>query len=211
MGEKFRVRENSMKKIGTLLIVSAIAMIAFYYVYQISIDKKIEQEVNNYIEETTIIDNEEIEEVVEVTEKKEEPKREINYTAILEIPSINLKRGVVDSTNNFKSLNYAISVDRHSKYPNSNGNFILYAHSGSSSIAYFRKLDKLEINDMINVYYNGVKYHYKIFNIYNIEKTGKTTVLNSTNQKYITLITCDQRYKNKQLVVVGEFIGEGEY
>lgn len=205
-----------MKKFGWILIFTGALMIIFYNVYVSSINIVENEKAEEYIEITS--SSEEVEEIEEVVneeiieeEKKEEPKYEINYTAVLEIPKINLKRGVVDSTNNFKSLNYAISVDGHSKYPNNNGNFILYAHSGSSSIAYFRKLDKLEINDMINVYYNGVKYHYKIFNIYNIEKTGKTTVLNSTNQKYITLITCDQRYKNKQLVVVGEFIGEGEY
>lgn len=211
MGEKFRVRENSMKKIGTLLIVSAIAMIAFYYVYQISIDKKIEQEVNNYIEETTINDSEEIEEVVEITEKKEESKREINYTAILEIPSINLKRGVVDSTKNFNSINYAISVDKNSNYPEYMGNFILYAHSGNSSIAYFKNLNKVELNDSVYVYYNGVKYKYKIFDKYDIEKTGKAKVINSKQDKYITLITCNQNRKNYQIVLVGKLVEELNY
>lgn len=200
-----------MKKIGTLLIVSAIAMIAFYYVYQISIDKKIEQEVNHYIEETTIIDSEEIEEVVEVTEKKEEPKREINYTAILEIPSINLKRGVVDSTKNFNSINYAISVDKNSNYPKYMGNFILYAHSGNSSIAYFKNLNKVELKDSVYVYYNGIKYKYEIFDKYDIEKTGKAKVINSKQDKYITLITCNQNRKNYQIVIVGKLVEELKY
>ena len=81
---------------------------------------------DNYIEETKVIDDEEI-----ITEndvqKKESIKKEINYTAVIEIPSVNLKRGVVDSTSNFNSINYAISVDKNSNYPDKEGNFILYA------------------------------------------------------------------------------------
>lgn len=201
-----------MKKIGILLIIGAIVMIAFYYVYQIAIDKKIEQEVNNYIEKTTTINNENVvEEVVEPIEKKEEPKREINYTAVLEIPSINLKRGVVDSTKNFNSINYAISVDKNSNYPEYMGNFILYAHSGNSSIAYFKNLNKIELKDSVYVYYNGVKYKYEIFDKYDIEKTGKAKVINSKQDKYITLITCNQNRKNYQIVIVGKLVEELNY
>ena len=201
-----------MKKIGILLIIGAIGLIAFYYVHQIATDKKIEQEVNNYIEETTIMNNEnDVEEVVEPIEKKEETKREINYTAILEIPSINLKRGVVDSTKNFNSINYAISVDKNSNYPEYMGNFILYAHSGNSSIAYFKNLNKVELKDSVYVYYNGVKYKYEIFDKYDIEKTGKAKVINSKENKYITLITCNQNRKNYQIVIVGKLVEESNY
>lgn len=201
-----------MKKIGILLIIGAIGLIAFYYVHQIATDRKIEQEVNNYIEETTIMNNEnDVEEVVEPIEKKEEPKREINYTAILEIPSINLKRGVVDSTKNFSSINYAISVDKNSNYPNEMGNFILYAHSGNSSIAYFKNLNKVELKDSVYVYYNGVKYKYEIFDKYDIEKTGKAKVIDSKQNKYITLITCNQNRKNYQIVIVGKLVEELNY
>ena len=126
-----------MKKFGWILIFTGALMIIFYNVYVSSINIVENEKAEEYIEITS--SSEEVEEIEEVVneviieeEKKEEPKYEINYTAVLEIPKINLKRGVVDSTNNFKSLNYAISVDRHSKYPNNNGNFILYAHSGSS-------------------------------------------------------------------------------
>ena len=201
-----------MKKIGSLLIISAISMIAFYYVYQITINKRVEQEVDNYIEETTIIDNENIEnEVVEIMEEKKETKSEINYTAILEIPSINLKRGVVDSTKNFNSINYAISVDKNSNYPDKKGNFILYAHSGNSSIAYFKNLNKVNVGDKIYIYYNGTKYQYEIYDKYDIEKTGKAKVKSSNSNNYITLITCNQNKKNKQIVVVGKLVNSTTY
>lgn len=198
------------KKIGIGLVLLGIMIIAFYFVYQRGLEVKNDNEVEIYIEKTKI------QEEVEVP--KEEPKEEINnktysinYTAVLEIPSINLKRGVVDNTKGFKSINYAISVDNSSNYPNNNGNFILYSHSGNSNIAFFNKLYKLEINDDIYVYYNGMKYHYRIFNKYDIEKTGKAKIINLKDNKYITLITCNQNKKGYQIVIEGKLVDESNY
>lgn len=67
------------------------------------------EEIYYYDDEEIITEND--------NQKKESIKQEINYTAVIEIPSINLKRGVVDSTSNFNSINYAISVDKNSNYP----------------------------------------------------------------------------------------------
>lgn len=44
-------------------------------------------------------------------------KNKINYTAILEILTISLKSGIVNSTKNFYSINYAISADKNGNYP----------------------------------------------------------------------------------------------
>jgi len=200
-----------MKRLGVLLIIGAISMVAFYCVYQMSINKKVEREVNNYIEETSIEEEINIENSDDLVEENKTEQREINYTAIIEIPKINLKRGVVDSTKNFSSINYAISVDKNSNYPNENGNFILYAHSGNSNIAYFRNLNKVNKNDSIYIYYSGVKYEYKITNKYTIEKTGTANVISSRDKRYITLITCSQEQKNKQIVLVGNLTNEKEY
>ena len=211
MGEKFRFRKEYMKRIGILLIIGDITMIAFYFVYQMSINKKVEEEVNNYIEETSIEEKINIENGDDVVEENKTEQKEINYTAIIEIPKINLKRGVVDSTKNFSSINYAISIDKNSNYPNENGNFILYAHSGNSNIAYFRNLNKVNKNDSIYIYYSGVKYEYKITNKYTIEKTGTANVISSKDKKYLTLITCSQEQKNKQIILVGNLTNEKEY
>ena len=138
-------------------------------------------------------------------------KNYLNYVAILEIPKIKLKRGMVNNTKNFKSISYAISIDNHSNYPNENGNLIIYAHSGRGSIAYFNDLDKLEENDDIYVYYEGIKYHYVVDSKYNIEKTGKAKIINSSENKYITLITCNQKEKGYQVVVIGTIKNSTSY
>lgn len=193
-----------MKKliiIGKILILLSLAMFMSFFIYNYYQNNKEIEMIDNYIEETKIIEEQIDAQEQEVIEEKQEQK--INYTAVLEIPSINLKRGVVDSTKNFNSINYAISVDKNSNYPDEEGNFILYAHSGNSSIAFFKNLNKVKIDDEVYIYYNGVKYKYKIFTKYDIEKTGKAEVLFSNTEKYITLITCNQNKTGYQVVLTG--------
>lgn len=201
-----------MRRLGKIFILVGAMVLVFYYVYNKSLEYKNNDDIKNYIEETSVID-----EIDEPTNSEQElsniqnTNSNIAYTAVLEIPKLNLKRGVVDSTKNFKSINYAISVDNNSKYPNEKGNFILYSHSGNSSIAFFNRLYKLEINDDVYVYFNGIKYHYNIINIHDIEKTGKAKVINLKDDKYITLITCNQNKKGYQIVIEGKLIDEVNY
>jgi len=202
--------EEIMKKVGYVLIIIALSTMSFLLIKKIEIK---EEEKNNVEEYLDITSTKKIEKKKEDDVKKETSSsyREINYTAILEIPSINLKSGVVDNTKNFDSIRYAISVDNSSNYPDKNGNFILYAHSGNSNMSFFRNLNKVNINDRINVYFNGIKYKYKIIKKYDIEKSGTASVLSSKENKYITLITCNQERKGYQVVVVGILIEEVNY
>lgn len=196
-----------MRKVGVLMLMMGLSIISFYIIYVKTLNTREEKAVEKYISETT--ETNELENIEEsannenITNNKIIGK-EIKYTAILEIPSINLKRGVVDNTKNFNSINYAISVDGHSSYPDNYGNFILYAHSGTSSIAFFKNLTKVNINYDVYVYYNGTKYQYRIINKYDIEKTGKAKVITSNDDYYITLITCNQSKKGYQSVLVGK-------
>lgn len=203
--------KKNLKTIGKILILLSLATLLSYNIYNYYYEKKDVDVINSYIEETSHIIEEENTVVLLEETKKEIKKVDIKYTAVLEIPSINLKRGVVDSTKNFNSINYAISVDKYSNYPNKAGNFILYAHSGNSNISYFKKLIDVEINDNVFVYYKGIKYNYKIFSKYNIEKTGKANVLSSNENKYITLITCNQKRKGYQVVLVGKLVEQNNY
>lgn len=202
-----------MRKIGIIMIMTGILLLSFYFAYYFGISNKEKEEIDNYITETSIIDesnisheetNEEIIEEVKQEEQKQVVKK-LDYKAILEIPKINLKNGLVETTKNFDSINYAISIDKNSNYPNENGNFILYAHSGSSRIAFFKNLNKVDISDNVIVYYEGIKYTYKITNKYEIEKNGKLKVFKYEGKKLITLLTCISN-TNKQVVLIGEQI-----
>lgn len=198
-----------MRKIGIVIIIFSIAMLSFFIVYNVVLKERTIKDVNQYIEKTSVQEETSLENFVQ--EEKTEEKKVINYTSVLEIPSIDLKQGLVDSTKNFNSINYAVSIDKNSIYPNQKKNFILYSHSGNSNIAFFNKLHKINLDDDIYVYYNGVKYIYKVIDIYNIEKNGKASVIVTDSEKYITLITCNQYEKGKQIVIIGKINNESIY
>ncbi len=198
-----------MKRVCKIIAILSFLMIVIYFSYMFITKEQMKKEVNEYIEETSYVQNEETENSEK--ENNNTNKKEINYTSILEIPSINLKEGLVDNTKNFNSIKYAISIDNSSKYPDVNGNFILYAHSGNSKVAFFRNLVKVNLNDKVYVYYNGVKYEYEIFDKYDIEKTGKASVLVTDKERYITLITCNQSHKGYQVVLVGKQTNQINY
>ena len=48
-------------------------------------------------------------------------------------------------------------------------------------------------------------------NVKIIEKTGKANVLSSNENKYITLITCNQKRKGYQVVLVGKLVEQNNY
>lgn len=201
-----------MKKIGLILVIIGITILGFYTMYIKTLENKAKDNVNDYIKETSIIKEDEEQEIEEpIVEVKNEKKNKINYTAIIEIPTISLKSGIVNSTKNFYSINYAISADKSGSYPNEYGNFILYAHSGNSSIAYFKNLIRVNIDDDVYVYFNGIKYHYVILDKYDIEKTGKAVFKRPINDNYITLITCNQNRNGYQIVLTGKLIDSITY
>lgn len=201
-----------MRKIGIILLVIGVFLLLSYFLYYGYKNKEEKENIELYIESTSVVEVEEQEEVIveEVKEEKQDSTFWVDYKAILEIPKINLKKGMVESTKNFSSINYAISIDKSSNYPNEEGNFILYAHSGNSKIAYFRNLNKLNVNDEVFVYYEGVKYSYQIINKYEIEKTGKMEVIRDSKRKLITMVTCISN-TNKQVVLIGEQINSEVY
>lgn len=91
------------------------------------------------------------------------------------------------------------------------GNFILASHNGNSSVSYFDNLRKLSGGDEIFVYYKGLKYVYRLVNVYEIPKNGKAELRNDENKTTITLITCKNGDKKKQVIYVGELISKEKW
>ena len=213
-----------MRKIGILLMVIGLCLVLSYFLYYGYLNKEETDNIELYVDATSTKKEAKQEPEVVVEEIKKEPevvieevKKEkksseiqLEYKAILEIPKIKLKKGVVEATKNFNSINYAISIDRTSNYPNETGNFILYAHSGNSKKSYFKNLNKLNVNDEVFVYYEGVKYNYQIVDKYEIEKIGKMAINRYKDRKLITMVTCI-RNTNKQVVLIGEQISNEKY
>ena len=155
---------------------------------------------------------EEKEEVQE--EKKEETKPtensqkqvyRYNYIGYIEIPKIGVKRGFLDLSSRYNNVDYNVTVIQGSNYPDvTNGNLILAAHSGNCSYCYFDDLYKLSIGDSAYITYGGVKYSYKIVDIYEVEKTGTVAIYRDYSKKVLTLITCTRNSTTKQTVYILE-------
>lgn len=72
---------------------------------------------------------------------------------------------------------------------------ILIAHSGVGPIAYFKDLDKLQLNDKVILNNES----YKVFNIYEEEKDG-TLEIKKKDENELILTTCSYN-KGKQLII----------
>ena len=129
------------------------------------------------------------------------------YFGYLEIPKINLKQGLVPLDSKLNTVSKNIQTIYPSDYPDKeNGNLILAAHSGTSSIAYFKNLYKLELNDEANIIYNGEKYIYNIVDIYTVPKNGEVAIYRNENINTLTLITCTKNDDTTQTIYIAQLI-----
>ena len=185
-----------------------------YYDQNIDISASLE-EINNNNQED-ISNNDETndssnqEPIVEPENKKNNNQNVENYIAYLRIPKIELNRGFYNTTSTLNNVNKNIYVHPASTFPNnvSGNNLILASHSGSSSISYFKKLYKLELEDDVYLEYNGKTYHYKIKNIYTVLKDGTVALRVKQNVSTISLITCTKGDSKTQTIYICELINE---
>ncbi len=190
---------------GSLLFIAGICIILFDVLF----DKNIDKNENNalkefYIQESKIVEDKQ-EEVVEVP-VEEKKSQKIEYIAALKIPKINLERGLVNPSSYLNNIQYNVAFLKDSAMPDqTNGNVILAAHSGNARISYFRKLDKLSIDDKVLIDYKGKTYTYSVVHIYDIEKTGKAKIIRNQNTNTLTLITC-RHNTNNQIVIICELL-----
>ena len=138
----------------------------------------------------------------EIEEEKPVHKEKIDYIAVLEIPKIKLKRGIVDKNSSYNNVNRNIYTLKETTMPDEedNSHIMLASHSGNSYISYFKNLNKLNLNDEVYFFYKNNKYVYKVIKKYEVEKTG-TVKLSKKNSSDITLITCVSG-TNNQIVLV---------
>lgn len=146
-----------------------------------------------------------------INEEPEYYEEEIDYSVylgVLEIPRIGLKRGFYSVDSNYNNIAYNVTLVSGSDMPDvPNGNLILMAHSGDSYISYFAYLYMLEIGDDCYITYNGLVYHYRIVNIYNVEKNGIVNIDRNYDQTTLTMITCTKNSDSLQTVYIAEFVG----
>ena len=141
--------------------------------------------------------------------KDEGPK--YDYIAVLEIPSISLKRGLVSMTNPYNDIKYNIAILGGTMPDISKTNLILASHNGSSNVSFFKDLESLSLNEKIYLYYNGYKYIYELSNIYTVNKTGEVNISRDINHTTLTLITCKNNSDTEQLVFIAYLMDKEVY
>ena len=221
--KRTRKNKNIDKKEQLIKLVASFIFLigSFMYIGRIAYNYYIELRDYNKAQEFLNIGKEEIEEIkvdIDEEEIKEQPKQEekktsnYNYIGVLEIPKINIKRGFLNIKDKGNNVNKNLQVIKGSDMPNvKNGNLIIAAHSGNSYISYFKNLHKLSNDDVAYVYFNNIKYTYKVAGKYDAEKNGKVTIHRDNKKNTLTLITCSQTDKTKQIVFILELESEENY
>lgn len=130
-----------------------------------------------------------------------------SYIAVLEIPEINLKKGMYSLGSRYNTVSRNVSILSPSDYPDvEGGNFVLAAHSGNGYLSFFKNLYKLGKGSYAYIYYNNVKYTYKISYIYKQQKTGTINVYRPYGKTTLMLVTCTKDDESSQTVYVAELI-----
>lgn len=195
--------------IGIILLVAVI----IFNLYNYSSSKKEVIIEENKIEEFFVeetIEEPQMTEITPVTESKRQ--NTTNYSMIVEIPNIGLKKGLCSIGQECNAVSKNIQILKESDMPNvTNGNLLLAGHNGNSKVSFFNKLDKLKINDSIYIYYNGTKYEYKLSNYYDIKKTGKAIIHRDNDKTTLVLITCKKNTDDKQVVYIAYLDNKTEY
>ena len=199
-------RNKSQIIIGSFLIMFGLILGLGKYFYNFALNKVDEIKVETFLENKqpsgNVIHSKNY--IIYKTSKN-------NYYAIIEIPSISLKKGLINKESKYNNVNKNIETLKNSDTPDVVGGSVLLAsHSGNSRVSYFKNLYRVNIGDSINIYYNNYKYEYKITDIYNQEKTGAITY-QYKNTSMIVLTTCNQQQKGKQIIVIGTLNNKTTY
>ena len=200
-----------MKKIFILISIILISFGISLLIYSVYQDKKLQHTNKELLEE--FFDNYDESVVIQEqsstndTSNNQETQNNANYFAVIEIPNISLNTGIVMSDSSYNTMNKHVSIYPTSDMPNiDNGNFILFAHSGSSRVSYFRNINKLNIDDKIYIYYNNKKYTYKVIRNYDVYMYNSTPLNRIDDKTIITLITCKSGSNKYRNIIVGELV-----
>lgn len=105
----------------------------------------------------------------------------------------------IDSNNN--NVDKHITILKESIFPpNKESIIFIAAHSGTGNIAYFKDLDKIKINNTVNITLYNKSYTYIVKDIWEQPKNGYINISKETNKQLI-LTTCSPTSKDKQLIV----------
>ncbi len=195
----------NMKIINRLTIGLIIFLVLCMIIDKESQDRKLVQSnVSSYLNNTSSISQ------IDNSESNKHFENEEEYYAILEIPKLNLKRGIYNYESKLNNVDKNITLLAPTKINDVGKDIIvLAAHSGSSKISFFHNLDNLNLYDSIYFYYAGWKYEFKVIAKYEIAKDGTLEITKEEAILYLT--TCSEQSKIKQLVIESKLESSSKY
>ena len=199
---------------GSLLIFIGIVTLSFDHLLKLRGDVYSDMQMAMYDNSVNDISEVAVSDVGNVTEEIVNQQVSYNstinydqYLGVLTIPKIGLKRGFFGLDSRYNNINYNVTLIQGSTMPDvENGNLMLMAHSGTAYISFFAYLYRLGGGDDVYVRYRGQDYHYKIVNIYNVDKTGKVEIIRNYSKTTLTMITCTKDDDFHQTVYIAELI-----
>ena len=211
--KKRKIKNRKLSRvfiIGSLFILLGITLISLKIYSNYYLDKQEDKAIQEYLDykpDTTVkVDNS------TTTIKEEKETVTYNYIAVLDIPKIDLKRGLFPINDKNNNVDKNVEILKNSDMPNvTNGTLALAGHSGNSRIAYFHKLYKLKENDQVYIYYQNEKYIYQVSKIERQDKDGTISFTKTKDTTELILTTCDQQNKGKQIVVVAKLVDKIPY
>lgn len=130
-------------------------------------------------------------------------KEEINEKPIgkIIIPKIDLEQYLFKKESSQNNIDKNVTILESSEYPNiDKSTLIIAAHSGIGKIAFFNRLNEIQLNDTIIIEYNNTEYKYMVKNIYEKEKDGNI-YYHPENKNQLLLTTCCPNKDNCQLII----------
>lgn len=186
------------KIIGSLLLVAGVLGLCSSFAISY-IGEKRNKEIIDDFQWDTVLDEPAVD-FEEDNKKKEENLFKKNVVAIVNIPKVDIRYPVVKGTD-AGTLKKSLGYFEETAMPGQKGNFAVAGHRNSSYAKYFNRLDEVQVGDEIIVETKEKTYTYVVDKTFKIHET-ETNVLDQTEDRRITLITCTNGYKPKYRIVV---------
>ena len=136
---------------------------------------------------------------INIIEGKTKDEKEI---MTIKISKLNIKNKIYNFESNLNNIDKNVIILKGSSMPDKNGVLLIGAHSGTGKLAYFKNLNKIKINDVVEIKYNNKIYKYRVLKKYLDKKDGSINFNNSNNSKKLILYTCNPNDKENFLVVI---------
>jgi sortase A len=120
----------------------------------------------------------------------------------LVIPSIYVN-APINEGDNLDDLKYGMLRRPNTSTPIKGGNTVVIGHRRqyTSGPLTFYNLDKLKVNDILLVYWEGREYEYKVFEIFEVNP-DRVDIEDNTIESILTLYTCTPLWTSERRLVV---------